>query len=84
MIIFRIKAKRGTLISDPRVTYCIGDKFVVIYTGSWFPDFTLGSSLFGAVKLAKNVDLDVILDMVLDLMHGKVSQYVMVVGLVKV
>ena len=34
MIIFRIKAKRGTLISDPRVTYCIGDKFVVIYTGS--------------------------------------------------
>ena len=48
-------------------------------------DFMLGNSLFDAVKLSKNPDLDkyLISDIVLDLMYAEVFRYLLVVGLVK-
>ena len=46
-------------------------------------DFTLGNSLFRALKISMILTNINILDMVLDLMHAEVFPFLMVAGLVK-
>ena len=82
----------GSFIKQDKVTFTLKAVlyFYIVYEINIWPyyagaDFALGNSLFGAVKLTKNADLDKypIQDMVLDLMCLQSYHWQMVIDLVK-